>query len=194
MRKIFAMAALCIAFLAAPAAASDHGAKSSFTGCYVGAHAGVTSQSVDVGAGGSDFLTLGLDGTFVGGQAGCDAQLGKLVVGGFGEFNFYQADEDNSFIVPLNLEIDRKWSVGGRAGLLINDQTLLYGKLAWTKASGENNDLTGWDLGGGLEIADVFGTNLALQLDYTFTKWNDEDNAFGFPGVESDATQHSARS
>ena len=189
--KRLALIAVCAAFLALPAHASDHGAPS-FSGCYVGVHAGVTSQSVDVDVGGTNIVTLGLDGTFIGGQGGCDVQMDRVVVGAYGEFNLYQADED-TLVIPLNIEIDRKWSLGGRAGLLINDQTLLYAKIAWTKASGENNDLTGWDMGGGLEIANVFGSNLALQLDYTFTAWYDEDNAFGFAGVESDATQHSGR-
>jgi opacity protein-like surface antigen len=202
MRKLLTIAALLAVFASAPIHAADLGGKAvaqqpaepravSRTGCYFGVHAGVVSQSVDIEAGGANIFTLGLDGTFIGGQAGCDAQAGRIVGGLYGEYNFFQAEGENAFLAINDIELDSKWSLGLRLGFLLNQHTLLYGKAAFTKAKGDNNDLTGWDFGGGLELD--LTRALSLQLDYTGTKWNDDDNAFGLTGVTAESLAHAGR-
>ena len=134
-------------------------------------------------------VTIGLDGGAIGVQGGCDATLDAFLAGVYAEYNWFDADETARVngVDLFEAEINNKWSVGGRFGLLVNPHALAYAKLAYTQGKAGEHDLAGIDIGGGLEL--LLTSNLALQADYTYTKWNDEKAE----DVRFDPSQHVAR-
>ncbi len=88
--------------------------------------------------------SLGAGGGLFGLNAGYDAQLpnSRLVVGLWGEYNWAtgktsgSVDYSNSNNVDktalFTLQHDDEWSLGGRAGYLVNNSTLVYGLAAFT--------------------------------------------------------------
>ena len=65
------------------------------------------------------------------------------------------------------------WTVGGRAGYLVNSSTLVYGLAGYTEAHfdlplGVNGDFSGWTAGAGIETS--LGGPLFLKGEYRFTQ------------------------
>ena len=149
-----------------------------WTGCYVGAHAGggVMSDSFSSHFGGSGVLT--------GGQAGCNLQTGRIVVGLEGEgwwSGLESVHRDAGPTFEVTLAGRNRWDadLAVRAGFAV-DRALIYAKVgaAWGAfdlrgrftdigAEGELNGSTslgGLLLGGGLEYA--FAGNWTAKLEY----------------------------
>jgi outer membrane immunogenic protein len=115
----------------------------SWTGCYVGVHAGAGAMRDSVGAGlqamvaGSDYTGTG---GLAGGQLGCNYQDGNWVFGAEGEgywsgMKATDASSSNSGGVLFSRDTDTAknkydFSIAARAGIAF-DRTLVYGKAGW---------------------------------------------------------------
>ncbi|HVJ77246.1 MAG TPA: cellulose biosynthesis protein BcsS [Hyphomicrobium sp.] len=90
------------------------------------------------------------DGGLVSLLYGYDRQVcDRFVVGVFGDIDLSDitrgsSDDHNA------LQIDRGWSVGGRAGFLLNDRTLLFATAGYTQAHFQNDGW--WDIDNGSSI------------------------------------------
>lgn len=122
---------------------ADESEAGSFTGCNVGALGSWNSANVED--------VFGAEGPGIAATAGCDLALANspLVVGAWGEYGFRRFDFAGE-------DIDSKgWAAGGRLGVVVHSDTLIYGKVGWTQvdaeAMGDSLDLSGAVYGGGLE-------------------------------------------
>lgn len=188
----------------------------SWTGCYVGVHAGYGVGDLQIGAALDPFAGnlegLSSRGYQGGGNIGCDYQMQRVVIGGFADYTFQDVEFKAGITVPAvpvtligaNLAIEDQWSVGGRLGVLANDSTLLYGLVAYTGAqtsggvelfgSGLSLDtpkLSGWSVGAGIETR--LTDNLFLRGEYRYTMFDTESYDFGGLRVDFDQDLHSAR-
>jgi outer membrane immunogenic protein len=156
-------------------------------------------------------------GIIGGAQVGVDKQVGRFVFGVFGSYDWSNMETNVSGIggigqfviggpVPggvgnVSLEKQEEWSLGGRAGVLVNPKTLVYLSAAYTETDYEFNGLapglvtggfseeqtfSGVSVGGGVEFA--LADNIFLGLDYTHTFYGDEEwldtcNAVGAPAA-----------
>ena len=111
----------------------------------------------------------GLNSTGVVGdlRLGYDQKMGRFVLGVFGTYGFSGMDADGELTGQGNFSLERgdDWSIGARAGALVNDRTLLYILAAYTQTEydldltiGEDNfnettTFSGITVGGGIEFA-----------------------------------------
>lgn len=160
-------------------------------------------------------------------EAGYDFQLGqRFVLGAFADYTFNNAESqvglfgdycvenytspgvgpgddcDEGFVtasgdLTYTLETGDNWSVGGRAGVLINPQTLFYGLGAFTRQN-MKADLTlntgfdpigsqeilaydyerdGWTFGLGLQT--MLTDKLSTKLEYRNTRWDESQFVVG---------------
>ena len=175
-------------FIASPASAG-------FSGCYIGAQAGMASTnsatSIDLTGTGSllDVKGLGSSGGLFGVHAGCDVKIQQFVVGAFGDYGWHnQVMEISSPLLATQiarLEVDTQWTIGGRAGIAFTDSTLVYGLVGWTRV--ETSDLSilggalvapvkafdGWTFGGG--ISTEIMPNIRLSAEYRYAKLDKQD-------------------
>lgn len=174
-----------------------------WTGCYVGAQAGYGATHHDTsldltspGLSGSILeLPLSSQGGLVGVHAGCDMQVQQLVFGAFADYSWLsQTMSINSpllgqFVAGLNplarIELDTTWTVGGRAGLIVAPNTLVYALVGWTRL--DTTDLTlvggnltagvptleGWTFGGGIDVE--IAKNVRLGAQYRYTHFDSAD-------------------
>jgi outer membrane immunogenic protein len=177
---------------------------------------GVDIFSID---GDLDFGGEGFVGRFEGGY---DLQIGqRLVLGTFGDYTFSDAQtqaglvgnyclydnggQDDCFFgitsgqadLTYTLETGDSWSVGGRAGVLVNPQTLFYGLGAFTRQN-MKADLTlntgpelfgsqeilsydyerdGWTFGLGVQT--MLTDRLSTKLEYRNTQWDESEIILG---------------
>jgi outer membrane immunogenic protein len=113
----------------------------SWTGCYIGAHAGYGwGQKKWSGVGGTEFTEHDVDGFLAGGQVGCNLQQGQWVFGIEGQASWADIDGSSSLPLPqtgdlpiaLNFrsKTDIVGTIAGRFGLAFGQtgQTMLYAK------------------------------------------------------------------
>jgi opacity protein-like surface antigen len=164
----------------------------SWTGCHGGGAVGYAVSNTELGiAGGPSIVDgVGAEGHAFTAIGGCDLQMGRLVVGAFGEYSWHQDHEFAIFSTPI-ASLDEQWAVGGRAGVLLNETTLAYGSVAYTEA-----DLTlgaldvthnGIQYGGGVEIQ--IGSGFAVDARYTYS----DLEAVSYGGLEIDPDVHAVR-
>jgi outer membrane immunogenic protein len=144
---------------------------------------------------------LGLDGIsstgFIGGgRLGFDIARGRFLFGVFGEYNFSNieselrivsgADQNGLIRDTFTLEKDHEWSVGARAGVLVNPRTLAYVLAAYTQTQYDISgpgvlgnpslnseiEMDGVTVGTGVEYA--LSSNVFLGLEGTYTFYGDE--------------------
>src|SRR5262245_5936984 len=125
-RNIFLLFAACVALaLAYFYATTPQAVAGGFTGCNVGALGSWNSANVED--------VFGAEGPGIAATAGCDTNLGNspLVVGAWAEYGFRQFTFDEE-------EIDSKgWAAGGRAGVVVGKNTLIYAKGGYTQVDAE---------------------------------------------------------
>ena len=200
MRCVLATAAL-LALATVPAVAADlrrpkrleydeaPRAAFSWTGFYLGAHAGYAWGSVDQRqtTGGMPVGPFGydVDGAFGGGTAGYNWQAGQLVVGIEGDLGWM--DLSGAGRIPssnpaahqdISLDGGLYGDITGRLGVAMG-RTLLYGKGGWAWFNGEARQKTtnpgfvthgtdkafdGWVAGAGIEH--MIAPNVSLKLEY----------------------------
>jgi outer membrane immunogenic protein len=175
----------------------------SWTGCYVGGHAGalwatkdwtnVTPGSVNFGrpAGSHD-----LDSWLGGVQAGCDYQFGGgFVIGIAGDYAWSDAKASSAILFDpastIRSQIDSLTSITGRIGFAW-DRFLGYvkGGGAWEHDKFEiaspvlalsvSNTRSGWTVGIGGEFA--FTNFVSAFIEYNYYDFGSKDHTFPFPG------------
>jgi outer membrane immunogenic protein len=214
MKKIIAIAAALLG-TASVASAADMPMKAmpyvapapvfTWTGCYVGVHAGagvVHDQGFQTGG----ILLLpppapadrhGIGG-LAGGQVGCNYQTGMLVLGiegeGFWSGMRINVDQFEGNTVFLNTSIKNRWDydVAARIGVAF-DRALVYGKAGWVAGRFEwnsafvncqlfcsttqgNATLDGLLIGVGLEYA--FLNNWTVKFEYDYLGFGSKNVAF----------------
>jgi hypothetical protein len=150
-------------------------AGSPWTGLYVGAYGGHAWNDANATEHG-DPVSSSQTGWLALGALGFNVQSGKLVFGPevsygwiFGELN----DNGNDNIL----------NVGGRAGVLANDNLLFYGHASWSRLYTGIGNVDGWQVGPGLEMK-IPGTKLSLDFRYAYGQWDVPDYAC-FEDIES---------
>jgi outer membrane immunogenic protein len=162
----------------------------SWTGCYVGGNGGggrgVNEQQPILG------LTFNADhnsGRLAGVQGGCDYQVGSLVVGVEGQFDWADMKDTTATLTPgggfgflLTTQLDRVATATGRVGYAF-DRVLFYAKggaafahfnhqmtqtdfAATTIDFKGSRDVAGFVVGAGLEYALL--PNLSLKAEYNY--------------------------
>lgn len=155
---------------------------------------------VDFAAFSEDLFNLnGLNsaGFVGGGQVGFDVQRGQFVGGVFASYDFSNAETTVSgFEMPEVALIEQgdSWSIGARAGLLVNPRTLVYVLAAYSQGeftfAGEDEDgatskdvtFDGITAGAGVEFA--LAQNVFLGIEGTHTWYDSETLGDSCDGVE----------
>lgn len=186
-------------FLVAPAKAAP-GVATSWTSVWAAALASYNMSNSGLGG-------EGWSGDV---QLGADVQLGRFVVGAFGEYSFGGTESEVRVfdgLARLNVEQQDSYSILARAGVVTSDgNTLLYvaSGYTWTTVeatlrAGEDSVSRDYDFGGiplELGVEHKFGPNVRGRLSgrYTWfgqeTVFKDEDEGYGSrltaePGVLS---------
>jgi len=120
----------------------------SWSGVYVGVGAGYghnrSKNDYEDSDGATSSRRESADGGFVSLIYGIDHQIrDRFVIGAFADFsvsNFSRGDVD----IHDGMVIDRSWAIGARAGLLVDDRTLLYATGGYTQAHFSNDGW--WDI------------------------------------------------
>jgi opacity protein-like surface antigen len=166
---IYAVGLLMIAILIdglVSMARADDAKAPQWTGFYVGA-------SVQGGAATADPI-LGTDLYGAVARIGWDAKLGRLVAGVFAD-----AAVNRASVGGTNVN-EHEFSLGGRGGVLVNDNALLYALVAETWAKGDFGiDTKGISFGGGLETK--LTPEISAVLEYRRTNF---DSICGLNPVE----------
>ena len=128
----------------------------------------------------------GLNSTGVVGdlRLGYDQQMGRFVLGIFGTYGFSGMEADGATLggafTNFDLERGDDWSIGARAGVLVNDRTLLYILAAYTEteydfsgtfngeAFSQDTTFSGITVGGGVEFALTQNIFLGVEGTHTF--------------------------
>ena len=174
-----------LAYLKAPVAAQT---AYRWTGCYLGAQAGGGTQN-------DTFVRFSNGGGIIGGQAGCDYQMGQIVVGLEGEAAWSGArsrDVSGPLNHPATNEVigRNRWGAdfSARAGLAMG-RALIYGKagIATGRLAISANDTFGdfqsgsGSLSGplfGLGIEYAFAPNWSAKLEYDHVDYLSRSLAF----------------
>jgi outer membrane immunogenic protein len=158
----------------------------SWTGCYGQAGAGWAVTKTEVSIPGFVGLDgLGADGGVLSVGAGCDLQMGAVVVGGWGDYAWHQGHDVTLTIGTASASTGLKdqWAVGGRAGVLLGP-SLVYGLVGYTEAELDIGDHTGVVYGGGVELP--VGAGFSLKTEYRFSDLETVRYG-GFVDVDPDA-------
>lgn len=169
------------------------------TGIGQGLSGWTEDDHVQVASGGRNVANIdgvnshGIIGGF---QAGYDQQIGRIVVGVFGAYDFSGMEttgdigsisNPDSALELIGIEKQDEWSIGARAGLLVNPKTLVYILAAYTqteydftgtKFDGDEAAFTktttfdGVSVGGGIEFA--LTQNVFLGMEYVHTFYGEE--------------------
>lgn len=171
----------------------------SWTGIYIGGQAGAawgrSDETYDLVPNTPAFLgtqNYDISGPMAGGVIGANYQIGSLVVGVEGEFNWSRIDGSSGVIDigPPNLgdtfytDVESYQALKGRIGFAAWDRALLYidGGAAWGQVVHQYNDPppfggpgisfsatnneTGWIIGGGFEYA--LSPNWSARIEYDY--------------------------
>jgi outer membrane immunogenic protein len=147
----------------------------SWTGCYVGVHAGA-GVLLDPVQQSAVFVNRHGVGGLAGGQIGCNYQTGRLVLGieGEGFWSGMKVTQDQFDINTLiaSTSIRNKWDYdfAGRFGIAV-DRALIYGKAGWVFGGFDWNWATvGLNSGFSTQgSATLDGLLIGLGLEYAFT-------------------------
>lgn len=170
MRILYA-AAVFAAASAAPAFAQDAAPATAFSGGHVELVAGYDRINAD-GEGASG-ATFGIAG-------GYDFRNGNTVFGIEAEASESTTDDCANFGVAICAEAGRDLYLGGRVGVVVADNALLYAKAGYSNArlsletaggsAGTNLD----GIRGGLGIEWATGTPLVVRAEYRYTNYQDD--------------------
>jgi high affinity Mn2+ porin len=164
----------------------------SWTGCYGGGAVGYAVSNTELSAPGFGSIIdgIGAEGHSFAAVGGCDLQLGRLVLGAFGDYTWHQ-DHEAALFGGVIGSLDEQWAVGGRAGVLLNETTLAYGTVAYTEADltlgGMDVTHEGIQYGGGVEIQ--IGSGFAIDARYTYS----DLDTVNYGGLEIDPDVHAVR-
>lgn len=153
---VIAAVAAILAVLLRP---SDAKAAGPWTGCGLGISGQLLQGTASVGGP----VFIGADGQAVTGSAFCDWQQGSapFVIGLFADYSRIFGD-----LKTIGATYD--WSVGGRAGILVTNDALLYAHGEWLRVSGSSiPNVDGIGVGAGLEVKLPSAPNVSVDMRYT---------------------------
>ncbi len=169
--------------------------ESAFEGFYVGGQVGYSRINVDVSVAGVGSADDDMDGFGGGGFIGFGGTNGQLYGAIEAELGYDGADwSETSGGITADVEAQLTYGVGFRAGGIIADKYLIYGRLGWVRTNVEltvtgigsaDQDFDGFRFGGGVE--GMLTDNIGVRGDYTYTMYEDP---FGITGVDFDINQH----
>lgn len=157
-------------------------AQSPFDGAYIGAYTGYTDNNASA-ASGAVRADIDRDGWLYGAYAGYGQTFDQFYFGGEAEIGSANLSGSSGSVagLPTKLDTNESWGLSARAGFLVNDQTLLYGRAGWqrtnydiTVGTGANrikvgDNLDGYRLGGGLEYAVT--DNVLIRSEYNYINY-----------------------
>lgn len=140
---------------------------------------------------------------------------GRFVAGVFADFTFGNHDDEGTLYYPISggftegfsLEHKTTWAIGGRLGMLVRPETLVYVNGGYTRADIEmvglngqgrlEEDMSGWFVGGGL--VHHLRDGLGLTVEYRYSDFGEE--TFGvsndlpccYEAFDVDASNHAIR-
>ena len=133
-----------------------------WTGCGVGLHGSRVNAEADFGAP----INIGANGYSAGVSALCDLAFDRLVLGVF-------VDWDKVWGDLHTIGVNSILTVGGRAGVLVTQATLLYAHAGWNRVDlSGGSDINGYSLGLGSEVK-LQGTPVALDMRWTHREFAD---------------------
>jgi outer membrane immunogenic protein len=173
----------------------------SWTGCYIGVHAGAGVLRANNGEGSSSGGNNGTGG-LAGGQVGCNYQQGNWVFGAEGEgywsgmkstnanSSSFEGINEGRFAATVKNKSD--FTIAARAGIAF-DRTLVYGKAGWAwgkfdfdqtssccgnvdpsfESFNSSGTLNGLLLGVGIEHA--ITNNWTVKLEYNYLKYGSKE-------------------
>jgi outer membrane immunogenic protein len=182
--------------------------ESKFEGFYVGGQAHYSIINVDVSVTGVGSADDDMDGFGGGGFVGFGGTNGSIYGSIEAEVGYDGAQWDESVSVSgvgsasLDVEAQLTYGVGFRAGAVVADNFLIYGRVGWVRtnveaeaqvsiigvgsASGsDDEDFDGLRIGGGVE--GMFADNIGVRGEYTYTMYEDVDLG---AGINVDPDQH----
>jgi outer membrane immunogenic protein len=129
----------------------------------------------------------------------------NIVLGVFGDYTFGEQDDDFTLSgIATKGELDDIWAVGGRAGIIVHKDLLLYGTVGYTQAeltlsnaaAKNKEDLDGYFVGVGLER--LLCSNLYLKGEYRYSDFEDSTGTTtggcgGSCDVKAENDDHSIR-
>jgi outer membrane immunogenic protein len=167
-------------------ATSAHADGNRWTGCYAKIEGGAAAANNQVAFGKYvDIDGFGATGGTVGLGGGCDVQFQQFVIGAFGDFNWLQGMDtsiDTAWGNVAHLKYDDQWALGGRAGVLLTNDTLLYALAAYTELNTSDLEIlggaekltvpkfTGYALGGGMQTR--ITEHILLGMEYRYNKYD----------------------
>jgi outer membrane immunogenic protein len=196
MKRIFATiagaAGLMFGVSAAHAADMVDSCADTWTGLYIGAHAGYQTGDTDtVGAVGD----VDIDGIVGGGLAGYNVQYCQFVVGVEADIGFGDVDGASGAVTDFDLQaqghgrVRLGWAwdsvmpfVAGGIALADMDVRVGAGKDSHTHA--------GFSIGGGLDV--MVSDSVVLRAEYIYDNYESRNYAIG-GGVSVDADPHTIR-
>lgn len=184
MKKTFALAAVAVASLSAPAFAQDE-VRPAFTGPYVAGLIGYDKARVSI----PNFGSGSEDGLLYGGVIGYDINLAGAVFGIEGEYadSNTKASESNVLVLgdEASLRAGRDLYAGIRIGGEVAPNVMLYGKGGYTNAKVKavyddgvdaisgSEKLEGYRLGAGIETT---YSGLTGRLEYRYSSYGNHRN------------------
>jgi outer membrane immunogenic protein len=145
-------------------------------------------------------------------QVAYDKQFySRYVAGVFADFDWTNAKISMDYLNNIyatgrhpKSELDFAWTVGGRLGMLVSPDTLVYALAGYTRASFDDKNLRfqslgqvdGYMVGAGIET--FITQNVTLKGEYRFSDFGHNDQRYlgVTPGIgtnENDVTTHSVR-
>jgi outer membrane immunogenic protein len=163
--------------------------STSWTGCSIGGGGGYAISNTTVGVPGFFELDgLGAEGFTAFAGAGCDLQLGQVVVGAFADYT-WDFDHDVTLTIgsgSASTGLNERWAVGGRAGVLVGP-SLVYGLVGYTDAQLDIGDHAGVVYGGGVELP--IGSGFSLKGEYRYS----DLETVSYGGLDVDPDIHEVR-
>jgi opacity protein-like surface antigen len=152
----FAMPAMADSLPNRGAVAAGEPAGVKWGGIGVGVYGSWINGQLDTGSP----INIGSDGTALGGQLSYGLQAGSFVAEVFGEYGFL-------FGNLKTLGADAEYALGGKAGILMNPSTLVYGLGAksWIDTDTGLGTIDGWQFGGGVAVK-LPSTPLFVSMEY----------------------------
>lgn len=158
-------------------------AQSPFDGAYVGAYTGYTDNNASAASGTAN-AEFDADGWLYGAYAGYGKTFDKLYLGG--EIDLGSADISGKGTVAgltTRLDTNESYGISARAGYLVTNDALLYGRVGYQRTNYDvsvgtgatkisaSDTLDGLRLGGGLEYA--LTDNVLARVEYNYTDYDE---------------------
>lgn len=149
--------ALLVGLWVSPASAD----KTTWNGCGVGGQLGMASGLVDFGGP----VGIGSAAPAIGSTIFCDARFGQFVAGLEASYDWFQGD-------LKTVGIKNDLTLGGRAGFLVNSETLLYAHLGWSQVDTSlAGKIEGYKIGPGVELK-LPNAPVYLDLRYAYASYD----------------------